>query len=432
MSRSAAVPVDDAVLRELDAAVDALRAEREAFLAELVRFPSTLGHEREVQARMADAFAEAGFEVDAFTSDWTDLPGAAPVDWDPRDRPTVLGRHRVAEPLGRSLILNGHVDVVPAGPEELWSSPPFEPVVRDGWMVGRGAGDMKSGIAAYLYAVHAVRRAGFEPASELTVQSVIEEECTGNGALAAALHGPRADGAVIPEPFDRTVLLQQVGVAWAKATVHGRPTHVLEATAGADAIRLAWELVAELRRFEEEQNRPEALPPGYAEQEHPIHLNVGRIEGGEWPSSVPAACTLRLRIGVPPGDTVADVQRRVEERVAAFAAAHPVLATRPPRLEWIGFHAEPYGVAPDAPLVRELAAVHRELTGADPAELHTTATTDARIVAGAGGTPATCYGPRARAIHGVDEAVELDSVHEVTRVLARFVARWCGLRRRSR
>ncbi|MEX2501092.1 MAG: ArgE/DapE family deacylase [Trueperaceae bacterium] len=428
------VPLDDAVLRDLDAAVDDLRDDRDAFLAELVRYPSTLGDEGPVQARMADAFAEAGFEVDAFSVDWDalrDLPGFSPVAWHDRDRPIVVGVHRAADPSGRSLILNGHVDVVPAGPEALWSRPPFEPKVVDGWMHGRGAGDMKAGVAAYLYAVRALARAGFEPASDLIVQSVIEEECSGNGALATAWRGYRADAAVIPEPFDHTLLVQQLGVAWLTVTVHGRPTHVLEAGAGADAIRVAWSLIEELRAFEAEQNRADALPPGYAEQTHPVNLNVGRIAGGEWTSSVPAACTFQVRIGIVPGDCVAALQRRVEDRIAAFCADHPVLRELPPRLAWVGFHAEPYGIAPDAPVMRALGDAHRAVIGDAPAQLHSTATTDARILAGAGGTPTTCYGPRARAIHGVDEAVDLASVHRTTKVLARTVASWCGLRRRT-
>jgi acetylornithine deacetylase len=425
-------PESDAeALAAIDAAVDELRDERTEFLAELVRFRSVLGREAGIQRRMADAFADAGLEVDAWSLRYDDLRGMdgfSPVDWDDGERPTVVGVHRPAAARGRSLILNGHVDVVPAGPEELWTSPPYEPSIRGGRMYGRGAGDMKAGLAANLYALKALRLAGFEPAAELTLESVIEEECTGNGALATVQRGYRADAAIIPEPFDHTLLTAQLGVLWARVTVQGRPTHVLEATAGADAIRIAWELIEELRWLEEEMNRPEARHPAYADAEHPINVNVGRIQGGEWTSSVPASCTFEVRLGFFPGTSVAQMKRTLERRIAAVAEAHPVLRERPPRIDWVGFHAEPYEIGMDAAPMQVLADVHRRTLGTEAKTLASTATTDARILAQAGGVPTTCYGPQATAIHGVDESVDLESVHQVTRVLARFVAAWCGLR----
>jgi len=425
------LPLDADVLAAVDAAVDELRDERTELTKDLVRFRSVLGREAGVQRRMADAYEDAGLAVDAWPiryDELRDLPGFSPVDWDEDDRPNVVAVHRASEPAGRSLILNGHVDVVPAGPEELWSSPPYEPEIRGGRMVGRGAGDMKAGVAAALTAYRAIRRAGFEPASALILQSVIEEECTGNGALATVQRGYTADAAIIPEPFDHTLLTAQLGVIWARVTVQGRPTHVLEATAGADAIRMAWELIEELRWLEEEMNRPETRPDAYADAAHPINLNVGRMEGGEWTSSVPASCTFDVRLGFFPGTSVAEAKRVLERRIAGVAEAHPVLRDRPPRIEWVGFHAEPYTVSADAPLLRELGDVHRRTLGTSAAPLNSTATTDARILGLAGGIPTTCYGPEARAIHGIDESVDLESAHQVTRVLARFIAHWCGLR----
>lgn len=427
------VTLDDAVLADLDAAVAAGRTARTELTVELVRHDSTLGNEAGVQARMADAFEDAGLAVDAWTIDYAalkDLPGYSPVDWDAGDRPNVVGVHHVDRPAGRSLILNGHVDVVPAGPSDAWTRPPFGAVIEDGRMYGRGAGDMKSGVAAFLHAFLAIRRAGFEPASELILQSVIEEECTGNGALATVQRGYTADAAVIPEPFDHTLLTAQLGVLWLRVTVQGKPTHVLEATAGVDAIRAAWRLTEELRRMEAEMNAPEVRHPAYADAVHPINVNVGRIQGGEWPSSVAASCTFEARVGFFPGaTTAAELSGRIEARLRAFAAQDDALAASPPRIEWVGFQAEPYEIGRDEGPLPALAEAHAAVLGGSPASLASTATTDARILGGAGGIPTTCYGPRANAIHGVDEWVDLESVHDVTRVLTRFIASWCGLRR---
>src|SRR5690606_23553263 len=116
---------------------------------------------------------------------------------------------------GRTLVFNGHIDVVSPEPVKLWSDEPFRPVMTrddDGeWMYGRGAGDMKGGSMCYMWALAALRDLGFGPASQVICQSVIEEECTGNGALAACAAGHLGDACIIPEPFNQTVLARQVG-----------------------------------------------------------------------------------------------------------------------------------------------------------------------------------------------------------------------------
>ncbi len=132
--------------------------------------------------------------------DIADHPGFSPIAHDYDQAINVVATHRPRQQTGRSLILNGHVDVVPTGPKTLWDAPPFEPH-RDGdWLYGRGAGDMKAGLAANLFALDALARAGFQPAAPVYVQSVTEEECTGNGALSALVRGYQADAAIIPEP----------------------------------------------------------------------------------------------------------------------------------------------------------------------------------------------------------------------------------------
>lgn len=144
----------------------------------------------------------------------------------------MVGAHRAGRPGGKSLIMNGHIDVVPTGPLDMWSTPPFQPR-RDGrWLYGRGSGDMKAGVAAMLGAFDAIRRAGFRPAADLYLQSVVEEECTGNGALACLARGYRADAALIPEPVSDGLLRAQVGVLWFQVHVRGLPVHVARAGTG--------------------------------------------------------------------------------------------------------------------------------------------------------------------------------------------------------
>jgi acetylornithine deacetylase len=329
---------------------------------------------------------------------------------------------------GRSLILNGHIDVVPVGAERLWSRPPFEPHVEGDRLYGRGAADMKAGIVAYTMAMRALRRLGCEPAAAVTLQSVIEEECTGNGALACLVEGYTADAALIPEPGPE-VLSAQLGVMWLTLDVYGVPAHAAVAHTGIGAIEFAQHLVGELRRLEATWNRPEHRHPLYSHHEHPVNFNLGRIEGGEWSSSVSTHCRVDLRLGFYPGVSPAQVRAEVEALVEAAHQAHPKRADVTVELSYHGFQAEGLVVDLQQPAMRTLMQAHRDITGTPAATRASTATTDVRFFHLYGHIPCTCYGPAGERIHGIDEWVSLASLHQVTAVLALFIARWCGVNR---
>jgi acetylornithine deacetylase len=364
------------------------------------------------------------------------LPGYSPVDWSYEGRPNAVGVFDPGENKGRSLILNGHVDVVSPAPSALWSSPPFDPRVveneEDGetWMYGRGAGDMKGGSTCFLWALAALRDLGFEPASKVIVQSPIEEECTGNGALALCANGYTADAALIPEPFNETILRRQVGVMWFQVRILGKTTHVLGAGRGVNAIEKSWVVIQALRRLEEEINAPKNIPPDFAHVAHPINLNVGIIDGGDWASTVAGECVTRFRLGLFPGEKLEDLRARIEKCVADAAAADAWLKDFPPTVEYVGFQAEGCDFDIDSDFGRTLRAAHCEWRGGEPAILDATCTTDVRFFNLYQGIPSTCYGPKAVNIHGVDEKVSIDSMQRVAEVMASFIAQWCGLRER--
>src|SRR5512134_1587818 len=309
-------PLDAALESDIIAAVDAARDDLVALLATLVRFPSLLGQEASAQDFMEGLFQGMGLKTLRFEvkdEEISHLPGYSPAigRWQRHDN--VVATHRPRAGSGRSLILNGHIDVVPVGAEELWSEPPFEPVVKDGRMYGRGAGDMKAGIAAYVVAFRALARLGLQPAAPLFMQSVVEEECTGNGALACLHRGFRADAAIIPEPFAHTILRAQVGVLWLSVEVLGRPAHVMAARSGINAIEAAFALFQGLKALEEEWNAQRH--PAYGDHPRPININLGRIQGGEWTSSVPTRCVMDIRVGFYPGMSVEQAKQAVESRL---------------------------------------------------------------------------------------------------------------------
>jgi acetylornithine deacetylase len=414
---------------EILAAVAAEQPAVEQLLIDLVQAPTLLGDERAGQEIMRAAFADLGLEPREVPLDPEALrthPGASPFSWDVDGKANVVAGWGPGQPDGgRSLILNGHIDVVDPGPPDMWFSPPFV-ARRDGdWIYGRGAGDMKAGLAAIVGAVRGLRRLRLEPLAPVELQSVVEEECTGNGAYQCVLQGRPADAVIITEPTSLTIQTSQVGVLWFQVIVRGRPAHAGDAPIGFNAIEASFPVISALRQLEAELNV--APPPPYDGYEHPVNLNVGMIRGGDWPSTVAAESVLHCRLALYPGAGVDELKARVEETVAGASAG---LEGFTARVAYDGFACEGYTLGHDSPLVAALGDASERVIGVRPALIASTATTDARSFALYAGSPAVCFGPHAESIHGVDERVSLPSVLQTAQALALFIDGWCGLERR--
>ena len=308
---------------EIAAAVAAEAGFMEDVLCRLIEAPTTLGNEEPGQEVMRDALREIGLEPVDMPLDEEMLrthPAASPFSWDVSGKRNVVADWLPVGAGGRSLVLNGHIDVV-AEASSLWRTAPYTPV-RDGdWVYGRGAGDMKAGLAVILGAVKGLRALGLHPRAPVQLQSVVEEECTGHGALQAAVSGLRADACVITEPFPASISVSQVGVLWFHVDIAGLSAHAGDARDGANAIEASFPVVAALRRLEAELN--ESPPPPYDAFAHPINLNVGVIHGGDWPSTVAAECTLSCRLALFPGSASTGCRRRSRRRSRRAAATHP-------------------------------------------------------------------------------------------------------------
>ena len=398
-------------------------------LADLVAAPSLLGDEAPGQAVMRQAFTGLGLEPFDVPLDRAALeahPAGAPFGWDVDGKVNVLADwDPVGEPAGRSLILNGHIDVVSPEPVSLWTREPYGALVEGEWMYGRGAGDMKSGLAAMVGAVRGLKRLGLAPRARVQLQSVVEEECTGNGALACVLAGHTADAAILTEPTRLAIWNAQVGVLWFQVRVLGAPAHAGDADEGANAIEASYAVIAALRELEAELNVTK--PPLYAAYPRPIHLNVGMIRGGDWPSTVAGECVTHCRLALYPGERVDGLKARVEKTVAAVAANRPELARLRIGVEYEGFQCEGYELAPDAPLITTLADAAARANGQAPPLFASTATTDARTFQLYGDTPAVCFGAVSENMHGVDERVHLPSMVTAAQAIALFIADWCGV-----
>ncbi|THG30648.1 M20/M25/M40 family metallo-hydrolase [Naasia lichenicola] len=418
------------MLNLLDAAIAAHTESAFAFLEDLVRAPSLVGSEQTALDVFARELTAIGLEVQLlpFPAEPFSDPrgGVSPRPQDLYGTGNAAGRYQV---VGRTpgdgpltLLLNGHIDVVPATDSILWRTAPFEPDRRDGRMYGRGTADMKGGFAIGMLALRALKDVAPDLFSirRLGFLAVIEEECTGNGALnAASEHGVLADEVVLLEPTDLGLMLGGVGVLWLEVEVTGHASHAESADSTSNAIDLGMRLVAALRAWSADLSIAEP-DPALPDTDHPYNLNLGRITAGDWNSSAPSRATLGLRMGFPRSWDPARAERelrafiqKVTDEDSDFPAQPVVRAS--------GFRASGYLLDEEDPLVRDLRAAHLDAHGDEPRLFSLGSTTDARTYINHFGTPAVCFGAIAHDMHGVDESVELQSIVDGARTLARFL-----------
>jgi acetylornithine deacetylase len=401
------------VEQELRDAVERRRDELVELTRELVRRPSTLGSEGPAQQLVEERLRSIGFDVERVE------PDADAALSDPYAGYPFLsyeGRSSVAARLpggggGRSLHLSGHVDVVPVERPDLWEHEPWSGEVADGRIWGRGAGDMKSGLAAYLVAAATIAETCDERRGDLLFSSVIEEECGGNGMWSVLRAGYDADAVLIAESTALRLARAGTGVVWARLSAAGGAGHAMLGGGEGPFDRLC-RAVAGLRRVESEINEPVRDEVFAAVRERPYGMTVGRIEGGVWTASTPHELVAQIRFGFGRDLEPAEVQERMR---AAVHEASPEVA-----IAFEAFRARAYAHPTTGPLVDAVSAAHRSVVGSDAETMAFTATTDARYIEG----PCLCYGPSAGNLHGTDEWVDVETLVQTASVAALTAAGW--------
>lgn len=395
------------MLAALRRAVDDRVGDLYDLTARLVRERSLLGAEEGAQRIVEERLRRLGFAVERVEPDAAEALGDPHAGYPllPYEGRTCVAGRIEGSDGGRSLHLSGHVDVVPVEAPERWGRDPWGGEVAAGRLWGRGAGDMKAGVAAYLVGVEAFLEVAGSPRGDLLFTSVIEEECGGNGMRAVLRAGYDADWTLIGEPTDLRLHANGVGVIWARLVARSEGAHAAVADASVSPVEQLFAAVRALRALEERLNRG-------ATGGHPYNLNLGEIGGGVWPSSVPADVLLRVRLGFGPELEPGDAQGLLREAVEREAPGIEV--------SFDGFRAHAYEHDLASPLAALVASCHAELHGAPPESKVSTATTDARYVEG----PCLCYGPKAGNIHGTDEWVELQSVRDTALAVALIASRW--------
>ena len=407
-------------------AVTDLADDATGMLQELIRIPSVTGDEGAAQGFVAGVLAELGYSVDTWSPTRAELAEHRSFSDDGLplgDRPVVVGQWG-GEPSGGSVILNGHVDVVPTGRERDFPHGPWTGEIHDNVVWGRGSCDMKGGLVSGIIAVAALQRAGLRPKAEVILESVVGEETGGVGTLATVVGGYRADAAIVLEPTQLQICPVGCGACSFRLHVHGLAAHGAMRQEGISALDKLWPLHQALTAFEQDRHH---------DFEHPLFsgdrlaapLSIGTVAGGDWPSTVPEALVAEGRYGIFPGEDLDTARAAFEQVVQAAALTDPWLAEHPPTVEWFEGQFESAQTSLDSALLTQLNSAHAAITGAGTSTHGVTYGSDLRFFTNDAGMPAVLYGPGDVAhAHTVNEHVLIDEVLDAARTVALLLMNW--------
>ena len=398
-----------------------------SFLARLIAVPSMNGNESEAQRRVADQMNACGLQVDMWEIDLEQL-ARHPAHGQEVTRSEALGvvGQCGSESGAHSLILNGHVDVVPAGDESRWQYPPWKATLTDRRVYGRGSADMKGGLSCALFAAKAIRDAGIELASPLQIQSVVGEEDGGCGTLGTLQRGHQASAAIIMEPTNLEIVTAQAGALSFRLTVPGKTAHASMRSEGTSALEKFIPLHRAIEELEQDRNTGTDHPL-MAEYELPYPISIGTIRAGNWASSVPEQLVCEGRFGVAIGESVAEAKMDFEKAIHESAGRDSWLMANPPTVEWWGGQFESAEISTDHPLIHTLQQVAVDIIGHPSRIRGVTYGADMRLLVNEGQIQTIMYGPgNVRVAHQTDEYVPLDDLLIGVRTLALAVLRYCG------
>ena len=396
-------------------------------VSDLVAIPTLPGAETAGQEFVATRLAAGGLRVDTWP---IAVPELARNRWysAEAERDVAMGvTGAMGGTHGPALLLNGHIDVVPTGAAEDWTTPPFVPAVRGGRVYGRGTCDMKGGLAAAIHALEAIRAADVPLAGTVTLASVVGEEDGGCGTLALLERGVRADGCIIPEPTELSIVPAVAGALSWRLHVRGLSAHGCLREEGISALELFAPLHGAVLALERRRN---ARPAGelFDWLDRPFAICGGRIAGGDWPSSEMDWLQWEGRYGVAPGEDLDAARREFEEAVAAAATTHPWMVQHPPRVEWWGGQFYPGVTDHDAAIVGHVRGAARAVLGRAPVTRGMPYGCDLGLTTNAGGIPTVVFGPGdVRDAHRPNESVPISDLVAVCRAVALTTLRFCGI-----
>lgn len=425
--------MDHAQRQKLLDLIDGKRDHAVDFLQTLVRFPSVTGDEGPIQAHLKDYLADINLEIDMWDMDAEEIqkhPAAAVVTESYEGRPNIVAT-RKGSGGGRSLLLNGHTDVIPEGPRESWTDDPWEAKIRDNRIYGRGSSDMKSGVSSQILAVEYIEEAGIRLKGDVLVNLVVDEEVSGHGTLDTVLRGYKADAAISGETSTLAVQPACIGRIWFQILIRGKKAGIQTRYEGVNAIDLGYKIKVAID--DHEKHRLETVShPLYPHILSTLPCLVGTIESGSFPSAFPDTCLLKGSIATVPGEDHEGVKKAFLDHIAEVARGDDWMKDNPPEVtfgnKFGGLDAEAADIPADHPIVTTLVDSFREVTGKDPEISGRQGAADTRFLINNGDTPTVIFGPGPTSVmHANDEYVDIDDYMTAIKVYALSICDWCGV-----
>jgi len=419
MAKTARADILNVIDRHKDKAIQLLR--------DMVTIPSVTGDEAAIQRFLNGYLGKIGLDVDMWETDWEELkkhPGYRPVDRSYEGRPNIVATWRGSGG-GRSLLLNGHTDVIPVGNGEGWDDDPWSASIKDGRLYGRGSADMKSGVASHIMAVECLKAAGVTLKGDVLINIVIDEEVSGHGTLDTVIRGYKADAGISGETSDLAVQPACIGRIWFEIEINGKPAGIQKRYEGISGIDLGNKIVKAVNDLEARR---------VATVKHPLYPNaldslpcmVGSFSAGNYPSAFPTNCLLKGSIGTVPGEDHEGVKQSLVDEIARAAADDPWMKDHPPKVRFVGYDAEASEIPVDHGIVTTVCRNYTEITGRQPVISGRQGAADTRFLNEYADTPTVIFGPGSTAImHSDNEYVSVDDYLTSIKVMALSILDWC-------
>lgn len=396
-------------------------------LTRLIQEKSISGYESGAQAIVIEKLRELGVELDIWEPSYTKMKDH-PYFVSPRtnfsDSPNVVATLKGSGG-GKSMVLNGHIDVVPEGDVNQWEGHPYSGQKIGNRVYGRGTTDMKGGNVALMLAMESIVQSGITLKGDIYFQSVIEEESGGAGTLAAILRGYKGDGVIIPEPTNMKFFPKQQGSMWFRLLVKGKAAHGGTRYEGVSAIEKSMLVVEHIKKLEEKRNE-RITDPLYKGIPIPVPINIGKIEGGSWPSSVPDSLILEGRCGVAPNETIEVVKEEFTVWVKELQKIDSWFEEHPVQVEWFGARWVPGELDENHALITTLRDNFSEIEGELPVIEASPWGTDGGLFTQIADVPTIVFGPgETKVAHYPNEYIEIDKMIAAAKIIACTLLDWC-------
>lgn len=399
------------------------------FLQDIVRIPSVTGDEEAIQLFLKDYLEKMDLSVDMFVPSLDELkthPGYVPVDASYDNRPNVVATMKGSGG-GRSLLLNGHIDVIPEGPESKWEHGCWSGDVEEGRLYGRGASDMKAGVAAYTMALLAIKENGIQLKGDIIAEYVMDEELSGNGTLACVMRGYRADAGICCETSSMHIQPASIGRIWFEIKIQGKATGIQTRFEGVSGIELGYKITKIVEAFEAERLKT-VRHPLYPNIIETIPCMVGVFQSGSYASAFPDECVLLGSLATVPGEDSDEVKQAFVDFVLDGASDDPWMANHPPEVAFKGYFAVPSEIPTDSPIVTCLTEKFVQVMGEEPQITGRQGAADTRFLNVYGDTPTVIFGPgKTEQMHANNEWVAIEDYLNSIKILVNAIVDWCGV-----